>query len=321
MKKVYILLAVTVCTVASLKAQQVPQYAQYMLNDYILNPAVSGIYDYYDIKSNNRYQWVGVTDAPRTYVLSVHGPHRKRNMGFGGSVYSDVTGPTSRTGAYLSYAYHVKLSEKMKLSFGLGFGVMQFKIDGSKVTLKEGNDPAMSNGVMSVITPDATFGIHLYTKKFYFGVSMPQLIGNKLNFFENVADSQSRLARHLLVQAGYTFNLGENWTLQPSMLFKYVTPVPPQIDLGLKLGYKDVVWAGSAFRINDAVSVMAGFNIGKNIILGYAYDFPLSSLKNYSSGSHEVMIGARFAKIRYTETPAESPVEIPTQEQPLDSKL
>jgi type IX secretion system PorP/SprF family membrane protein len=316
MKKLYTLLTVIVCTVSGLKAQQVPQYAQYMLNNYILNPAVSGTEDYYEVKSNNRYQWVGVTDAPRTYVLSVHGPHRKRNMGFGGAVYSDVTGPTSRTGAYLSYAYHVKLTEKLKLSLGLGFGVMQFKIDGSKVTLKEGNDPAMSNGVMSVISPDATFGFQIYTKKFYFGVSMPQLIGNKLKFFDNVSDAQSRLARHLLIMGGYTFNLGDNWTIQPSFLLKYVSPVPMQIDLGLKIGYRDVVWAGSAFRINDALSVMAGFNIGKNIILGYAYDFPMSSLKNYSSGSHEVMIGARFAKIRHNDTPpAESPVETPTKEE------
>lgn len=314
-KKLYILLAVAVCTITGIKAQQVPQYAQYMLNDYILNPAVSGIYDYYDVKSNNRYQWVGVTDAPRTYILSVHGPHRKHNMGFGGSVYSDVTGPTSRTGAYLSYAYHVKLSQKLKLSFGLGFGVMQFKIDGSKVTLKEEGDPALSNGVMAVIVPDATFGTYLYTDKFYFGISAPQLIGNKLNFFDNIADSQSRMARHLLIQGGYTFHLGEKWTLQPSFLLKYVSPVPMQVDIGLKLGYNDVVWAGSAFRINDAVSVMAGFNISKNIILGYAYDFPMSSLKNYSSGSHEVMIGARFAKIRHQETPAESPVETPTSEE------
>ena len=316
MKKLYTLLTVIVCTVSGLKAQQVPQYAQYMLNNYILNPAVSGTEDFYEVKSNNRYQWVGVTDAPFTYVLSVHGPHRKHNMGFGGAVYSDVTGPTSRTGAYLSYAYHVKLSQKLKLSFGLGFGVMQFKIDGSKVTLKEGNDPAMSNGVMSVIAPDATFGIQLYTKKFYFGVSMPQLIGNKLKFFDNVSDAQSRLARHLLIMGGYTFNLGDNWTVQPSFLLKYVTPVPMQIDLGLKIGYRDVVWAGSAFRIKDAVSVMAGFNIGKNIILGYAYDFPMSSLKNYSSGSHEVMIGARFAKIRHNDdVPAESPVETPTSKE------
>lgn len=316
MKKLYTLLTVIVCTVSGIKAQQVPQYAQYMLNNYILNPAVSGTEDYYEVKSNNRYQWVGVTDAPRTYVLSVHGPHRKYNMGFGGSVYSDITGPTSRTGAYLSYAYHVKLSQKLKLSFGLGFGVMQFKIDGSKVTLKEGNDPAMSNGVMSVITPDATFGIQLYTKKFYFGISAPQLIGNKLKFFDNVSDAQSRLARHLLIMGGYTFNLGDNWTIQPSFLLKYVSPVPMQIDLGLKIGYRDIVWAGSAFRIKDAVSVMAGFNIGKNVILGYAYDFPMSSLKNYSSGSHEVMIGARFAKIRHNDTPpAESPVETPTSKE------
>ncbi len=193
---------------------------------------------------------------------------------------------------------------------------MQFKIDGSKVTLKEQGDPAMSNGVMSVITPDATFGTYFYSKNLYVGVSVPQLIGNKLKFFDNVDPAKSRLARHLLVQAGYTFHLGDNWTVQPSLLLKYVAPVPMQIDIGLKIGYRDIVWVGSAFRTKDAVSVMAGFNIGKNLILGYAYDFNTSSLRNYSNGSHEVMIGARFAKIRHSaDVPAESPVETPTNEE------
>ena len=61
-------------------SQQLPQYTQYMLNEMAINPAVSGKDDYADVRSNNRYQWVGVTDAPRTYMLTLHGPIKVKNM-------------------------------------------------------------------------------------------------------------------------------------------------------------------------------------------------------------------------------------------------
>ncbi|MGZ4086135.1 MAG: type IX secretion system membrane protein PorP/SprF, partial [Bacteroidia bacterium] len=60
------------------KAQQLPQYTQYMLNELAINPAVAGKDQYADMRSNNRYQWVGITDAPRTYMFTAHGPFRNR---------------------------------------------------------------------------------------------------------------------------------------------------------------------------------------------------------------------------------------------------
>jgi hypothetical protein len=39
-----------------LDAQQIPQFTQYMFNNYLSNPAVAGTYNYYQIRLNNRYQ-------------------------------------------------------------------------------------------------------------------------------------------------------------------------------------------------------------------------------------------------------------------------
>ena len=80
MKKLTILIFVAGLGFAA-QAQQIPQYSQYMVNDYILNPAITGMHDYFEVKSNNRIQWVGINDAPRTFLLSVHGPFSKYNMG------------------------------------------------------------------------------------------------------------------------------------------------------------------------------------------------------------------------------------------------
>src|ERR1035437_8806270 len=115
-------------------AQQLPQYSQYMFNDFVMNPAIAGRSNYWEANSNNRYQWVGITDAPRTYILSLQGPLKNKKMGLGGTIFTDIVGPTRRTGANLAYAYHVKLSTTYKLSFGVNAGVLQYSVDGSKIT-------------------------------------------------------------------------------------------------------------------------------------------------------------------------------------------
>lgn len=273
--------------------QQIPQYSQYMLNDYILNPAMTGQHDYWEVKSNNRLNWIGITDAPRTFILSAHGPFRKHNMGMGGSVFADITGPTSRVGFYLSYAYHLKLSKSLKLGMGLSFGLLQYRIDGTKVTLRENGDPVFPEQMMTVYAADATFGVNLKHKNFNFGISLPQLIGNNLKFLENQEETKSSLARHYMAMGGYTFRVGD-FGIMPNLLVKYVFPAPPQFDAGIKFDWRDQFWLGASYRHDDAVSFMGGLAYKDFLVLAYSYDMSTSNLRNYSNGSHELMVGVRF---------------------------
>jgi type IX secretion system PorP/SprF family membrane protein len=289
--------------------QQIPQYSQYMINDYILNPGISGMHDYFEVKSNNRIQWVGVSDAPRTFLLSIHGPIKNMNMGLGGAIFSDVTGPTSRTGAYLSYAYHLKLSPALKLGMGLSVGLLQFRIDGTQITLRDAGDVALSGNQTSVYTADATFGFNLYHKNFNVGFSAPQLIGNKLEFYEAAESAQSSLARHFMLMGSYTFHISDDFDIQPSVLLKYVNPTPLQIDGGVKLSYRETVWLGATYRHDDAVSIVAGYTHKNFVMFAYSYDIPMSNLKNYSSGSHEIMIGVRFKPKRKNKSEETIPIE------------
>lgn len=288
--------------------QQIPQYSQYMLNDYILNPAMTGQHDYWEVKSNNRLQWIGITDAPRTFILSAHGPFKKYNMGMGGSVFADITGPTSRVGFYLSYAYHLKLSKSLKLGMGLSFGLLQYRIDGTKVTLYDNGDPVFVNQMMTVYTADATFGLNLKHKNFNFGISLPQIIGNDLKFLENQEDPQSQLARHYMAMGGYTFHVGD-FGIMPNLLVKYVFPTMPQFDAGLKFDWRDQFWIGASYRHDDAVSFLGGLSYKDFLLVAYSYDMSTSNLRNYSDGSHELMIGVRFRpwKKKATESPEAAP--------------
>ena len=278
------------------KAQQLPQYSQYLINDYVLNPAIGGSKGTFEAKSNHRYQWLGITDAPRTYILSVNGPLKSGKMGVGGYLFTDRTGPTSSFGAYFSYANHLNLSENIKLSMGLFGGLIQYSIDGSKITLNDKADP-LSGGLESVVIPDAGFGLYLYSANYFLGVSVPQLFQNRLKLFEtDTTEVLGRLKSHLFVTGGYKFALGDAFEIEPSFLMKMVSPVPVQFDLSAKVIYQKKFWLGLSYRTYDAMSVLLGYSYLEQLFFGYSYDFTTSEIKNYSSGTHEIMLGIRFSK-------------------------
>ncbi len=71
-------------------------------------------------------------------------------------------------------------------------------------------------------------------------------------------------------------------------------PAPPKLDLNLRATYKDMIWGGAGIRVRDAVTVMAGFKYRETLSVGYAYDITTTDLKNYSTGSHEILLGITF---------------------------
>src|SRR4028119_333752 len=75
-RKVFFAIAALVFCSASF-AQQLPHYTQYILNNFIINPAVAGIENYTDVKISHRHQWVGIDGAPVTTYLTIHGPLKK----------------------------------------------------------------------------------------------------------------------------------------------------------------------------------------------------------------------------------------------------
>ncbi len=268
-----------------------------MFNDFIINPAVAGTKDFYQIRSNHRFQWIGIVDPPLTNTLSVYGPHARLNMGFGGYFYNDVTGPTSRTGLSGSYAYNIELQNDIRLSMGLSLGAMQFKIDGSQLTAKDPTDIAIQPAVFSAYVPDATIGVYAYAENFYAGFSVTQLFNNSLKIFEE-KNGLNKLKSHFYLTAGYTYEIASDYKLEPSVILKSAAPGIAQLDITTRFVYKDLIWGGLSFRTKDAVSVLLGYIHEEKFYFGYAYDIGITGLRNYNSGTHELMIGYRFNDIK-----------------------
>jgi type IX secretion system PorP/SprF family membrane protein len=295
--KIKLLIAFTLLSVMQVSAQQLPQYTQYMLNDFPINPAIAGKgKDYWDVVSNNRYQWVGITDAPRTYILSLQGPSRNRKMGFGGTLFTDIVGPTRRVGFQGAYSYHLKLNETLNLNLGLSAGVLQYSVDGHKLYLHDNDDPVIPIVYKSALVPDFGAGLYLHNEKLYVSMSVPQFYDAQVKFTDMTHSSLSRIKPHVYALAGYKFDLGEDFQLEPSVMVKYIDPAPVKVDGGLRLSYQKKLWLGVNYRTNDAITGLVGFMYNNWLMFGYSYDYTTTALRNYSTGTHEIMLGLRFTR-------------------------
>jgi len=298
-------------------AQLRPQYSQYMLNNYLLNPAITGIEDYTDLKLSYRQQWAGIDGAPTTLYVTAHGklgqgvnvpdpkigsgrPHAfsggsanryrkvKPHHGIGGMVLHDRAGIFGFTQANVSYAYHLLLTRQVKLSAGVAAGFMQYSIRGSDLILANPNDPAAVD--QTSFRPNLSLGLWLYSTKFYLGASLAQPVGGQTNGPQVLAPS----ARHLFLTGAYRIQIADELDLVPSVLVKWASPLPMAVDLNVRAVYANRLWAGASYRQGDSVILLAGLALNSFLDLSYSYDLGTNRIGRASQGSHEILLGLRL---------------------------
>ena len=279
-----------------------PLYTQFMTNPFLINPALAGTYPYYQIIANSRLQWAGMTDAPITNVISMFGPTVAQPMGLGGYIMHDVYGLTSKTTLSASYAYYYAIAEDLKISMGLSLGIFQFKIEGGGTT--EFYDPIYSGNDYTKFGPDATLGFYLYSSMYHVGISMTNLLGNRINIGDSLATGLSRFKRHVYMHGGYKYMINRELSIEPTVIFRKVGATPLQMDFNVRVWYgkrqweNNKFWGGVSFRSQDAVTVMVGFTYQRKIEIGYSYDIGITKLRTVNNGSHELMLGFKFNDIK-----------------------
>jgi type IX secretion system PorP/SprF family membrane protein len=293
----YIILFIIIAGSSGVQAQQMPQYTQYMFNDFVINPAIAGVYNYYQIRTNHRFQWVGLMDPPMTNSIGFYGPHAKLDMGYGGYIYNDVTGPTSRAGITGSYAYNIAITGDIRLSMGLSASMMQFRIDGTQLNPADVSDPTLLNTVSTSYLPDAGLGLYLYAEEFYVGLSVAQLLNNSIKIFDN-KDGVNRLKTHFNLIGAYRFWINEDWLIEPSLMVKGTAPKELSFDLTARVEWQKMLWSAVSYRYRDAIGIMLGYSFDETLFFGYSYDISISAIRTYQTGSHEIMIGYRFNDIK-----------------------
>ena len=279
-------------------AQQDPMYTQYMYNPLSVNPGYAGSREALSIVGILREQWVGIDGAPSTQSLNLHSPIFNDNMGLGLSVINDKIGPIHQTMLFADYSYSIQTTYNAKLSFGLKAGVNIFQADLLSLTPDQGGDPAMYN-IDNKLLPNIGVGVFYYSDKGYVGLSAPKLLEQMLYEYNTSVITENKERRHYFLIGGYVFDLSEQVKFKPAFLLKAVVGAPISIDLSANFLFRDKLGVGVAHRLDDSFSGLLQYYVTPQFRIGYAYDFTLTELRNYNSGSHELMLGYDFKFVRY----------------------
>ena len=327
MKKIAILLFF-IFTRGLVFSQAKPFYSQYVLNNYILNPAVAGIENYTDVKLSYRNQWTGIDGAPVTTYCSVHGPVGKSDYrtsatsfevpgenprgrkfsdnytapnahhGIGITALNDKTGFINRWSAYGSYAYHQPLSLTTSLSAGINMGVTGLNLDRSKLNFADldVNDPAIGfiNGDVKIIKPELGAGLWLYGADYFAGISVQNMLLGNVKF--NAGDKNGNyFSPNYFLTGGYRFFVTDEVSALPSVMIQYLQPQLYGLHSSMKLQYLDKLWVGGSYQFSDLISgyaAMAGFNVSNTFNISYAYENAIGSqLKTFTKNTHEIVLG------------------------------
>ncbi|MFB9844037.1 PorP/SprF family type IX secretion system membrane protein [Mucilaginibacter ginsenosidivorans] len=299
--------------VFSTSAQQKPQYTQYLLNQQLLNPAVTGIENYIEAKAAYRSQWTGLDGAPVTSYLSLSAPIGREfintpgptgsnpysryypetyqaspaHHGIGLQLLSDQAGPYTTTDIAASYAYHLGLSQTWNLALGLQAGFQNFNLDPAKLSLTDPGDPAFLNAAGNHWRPAIGAGLWAYSPTTFIGLSAQQLLPAQAG--NGTAATPAGTVNWFLT-AGLKCLITDDLALIPSAMLKVIRPLPPSVDLSLKAAFGNRFWIGASYRDRDGLAGLAGLNISPLLNIAYAYDYNTSALRNVNTGSHEIVL-------------------------------
>ncbi|MCG8412519.1 MAG: type IX secretion system membrane protein PorP/SprF [Bacteroidales bacterium] len=318
MKRILLIIFAILVITLSAEAQQESIFSQYTMNQFLLNPAYAGSEGYTSFNLTARQQWSGFDDAPKTQAISGqtritktsyvsksrsvrHKTKRRRpsgRVGIGGHIYNDKNGPIGRTGIEATYAYHLFVNEG-QLSFGLSLSAYQFRVNvGDLETVVD--DPLLAKARQSMIIPDGSIGVYYTFDSFYTGLSVKNLFQASIKFGSDQNFTDYQQLRHYYFTAGYVYDMGNDFELEPSLLLKTTEVFNLQADITVKGYYKKDYWLGFSYRTGNAFITMVGVKV-ERMYFGYAFDYSLNDIQRISYGSHEIMIGVKFGdnKRRY----------------------
>ena len=282
--------------------QQDPQYTQYMYNTQVINPGYVGSKMHTSIGLLGRSQWVNFDGAPQTGTLTYSTPlGQLENMGIGFSLVHDQIGPSVETNLTVDYAYNLRVNARGQLAFGLKAGIDVLNVDFSKLNIPdEGQGDIFEVNIDNKLQPQVGLGAYYFTDKFYAGLSLPNILKTKhfdSNSIDAIVSGQSgnlgattaAEELHWFFISGYVFDLNPNLKFKPATMVKLVKGAPVQWDLSANFLIQEKITLGTSYRLNAALSAMAGFQVNDGLFIGVGYDYQTTALETYSDGSYEVM--------------------------------
>lgn len=277
-----------------LKAQQEHSFTHYFDMNSFFNPAAAGTDGDQNITGLFRKQWVGFEGTPMSGGVLYDKNISSYNMGVGGFVFTDFIGAMMMNSVTGNYSYTLKLNEQHKLAFGLDAGVDIYTTDYDRLVYWD-DDVMFDNQKATNVTPHIGTGVHYYTDQYYVGISVPRLVNfNNDSPLAINAEKLPQIVSNYFLTAGYKFDINDEFKMQVNLLGKYTPHVLPQGDLNVMATYIDMIGLGVGYKSLGFATTYLQYTYDDAVTIGYAFDFTLSKMADYSSGSHEIMIKYRL---------------------------
>jgi type IX secretion system PorP/SprF family membrane protein len=303
----FLSIAILLLSVSTAFSQQLPQFTQYMFNTISINPAYAGSRETFSAVGLHRSQWVGLEGGPETQTLSIHTPLKNEKIGLGLSFINDKLGYENFSYIYGDFSYTIQTGVESKLAFGIKGGFTHYNLDEELL-----NDPSVVNDpffndVSNRWSPNIGAGLYWHTNRWYLGLSAPRILNTDYNKGRNGSIDYVALERiSYYVTGGYVFDLSENTKLKPSVLLKATNGAPLSFDISANFLFNETFWFGAGYRINESAAAIGGiadFQVSKQLRIGYAYEYPISDIRPYTSGTHEVLLMFEVFKSKRIKSP------------------
>lgn len=276
--------------VSEANAQQNAQFTQYLDNMLYFNPAYAGSRGNMNISATHRQQWTGFKGAPSTQSLSLHTPLKYESTSLGFSVLNDRIGPINQTWINANAAYALRFKRNdAKLSFGVNGGINLVNGDLTQLYAVDQNDPLAENYV-NQIKPNVGAGIYYHSKKWFAGVSSPQIIESQ----SSLTNLNLNIQRHYYLSLGGYFSLNRMVKIRPSTLIKVTENAPLSADVSLAFMFYDHLWIGGNYRLTESAGGFVQFQINNQFKFGYAFDVATTGLIRHNFGTHELLLSYDF---------------------------
>ena len=310
MKKTLTIIAFALGSTAAF-SQQDPQFSQYMYNKLFINPAYAGMRQALCFTALYRDQWQGFDGAPKTGTFSADCFLPQIHGGVGLNFMYDKLGFESNMGYRLNYSFHQALGGGV-LGIGLELGAISKSLgptgsDSWLATTSWQNDQSIPPHLKSTKF-DLGFGLWYQRQNLWFGISSTHLPAASMPGESSLMGSPPQthnltyqIARHYFITGGYNWAPGGgDWELRPSFMVKSDATIT-SFDLNVQALFSQRFWFGASYRFQDAICPMIGFMLpnakatsnempGGGLKVGFAYDYTLSNLTHYNSGSFELML-------------------------------
>jgi type IX secretion system PorP/SprF family membrane protein len=277
-------------------------YSQFQGVPLYLNPSFAGSTGAGRVNLNYRNMWPSLSGNYVDYNLGYDQYFHALRGGVGVNLQQDIQGG----GAFhmakvdVSYAPHFQFFDnKIAVVPSIDLAYIQNSVDFSKLNFGNAIDPRRGFVYQSAMTPenatkntgDLSAGLLAYSTRFSAGFSVFHLTQPDVGVMGN-----SPLPVKYTFHGSYTFGatdlLNNGVSITPSFVCQRQQSMNVFIP-AVTLVYKHVS-VGLAYRTDDAAIGMIGFR-SKRILVGYSYDYTISTLRmNSTGGAHELSLSWLF---------------------------